>query len=767
MQTELKIVSLASEFYNSLVFRKLGDDKSNEEMKQHLESAEILLCDEFSYQKGLLELLRDNQHCVLFTSFKFTSNAVPISSEIDKFITFSLSFSLRSTCAIANFAFGYMKHCHSSIHLSSRPAHNFEGEPVDIKIVEEENFVATCVNTICQYSEKCSGLDTLPVLCFMDLEIRNLIINILISQDFSCSSTEFGMYLQQPGSPLVQFFRPRDVEGSEFGAVLILISFKHYSEIMKHTEVDFLTAITRASTKLSIIVNNEQLTNCQPSCTCRKDDYERSLDEIRYKSDLKSSHLLIGPKIPAMSDFVKSVHPPVRIPGLDVSQYVREEGGSFLYTKDVYKESHLEKLQEFGIQEIRILDLAFAQPFYLCTRQMIGWFSENRNHVFNIIILDGSNERPPFELLNVIDFCKFHANGKVGYYITEKHASKEPPDERKNRKHIKWGDWKEKASEAFRLKRTMTAFYLYNISLRVLDDEYEENLSHSNFLRDCSNDVALQSLHTAQIKRIEQAKLYTNLSLVSIELPAATLDGIEWYYALLTQWGDFNHGKRSIPHSMWMAIDFGLAAIHTNACWKKSYDRIDIAMKSLKTFFKKQREGIMNKVSNSSNDNALQHLIAEEKQNGSSIIFWTAADYPAAAEFNCKVLNYRRLLLSAAHQKELIACRKSISFLALQLSRESVEQELWGTEETKNDVPENIFYVIKSYKYKVRLALAALVWNPCTPEGYDILFATMSHMENLIKRLRVSIENRNERDFLQRLIRYEISVKASSSIKVD
>ena len=599
----------------------------------------------------------------------------------------------------------------------------------------------------------------------MDLEIRNLIINILISQDFSCSSTEFGMYLQQPGSPLVQFFRPRDVEGSEFGAVLILISFKHYSEIMKHTEVDFLTAITRASTKLSIIVNNEQLTNCQPSCTCRKDDYERSLDEIRYKSDLKSSHLLIGPKIPAMSDFVKSVHPPVRIPGLDVSQYVREEGGSFLYTKDVCKESHLEKLQEFGIQEIRILDLAFAHPFYLCTRQMIGWFSENRNHVLNIIELNGSNERPPFEFLDVIDRCKFYASGKVGYNFPENHANKKPPEHEKNWKHFKWGEWKEKASEAFRLKRTMTAFYLYKISSDVLDDEYEENLSHSNFLRDCSNDVALQSLHTAQMHRIERAKLYTNLSLVSIELPATTLDSIECSFDLLIQWGDYNHGKRSLPHSMWMAIDFGLAAIHTNACWKKKLRQNRYCNEKSQNFF--QREGIMNKGSNSSNDNALQQLIAEEKQNGSSIIFWTAADYPAAAEFNCEVLNYRRLLLSAAPQKELIDCRKSISFLALQLSRESVEQEFWGTEETKNDVPKNIFYVIKSYKYTVRLALEALVWNPCTPEGYDTLFATMSHMENLIKRLRVSIENQNERDFLQRLIRYEISVKASSSNKVD
>ena len=111
MQIGLKIVSLVSEFHDSLVFRKFGDKKSKEELKQHLESAEVLLCDEFSYQKGLLELLQDNQHCVLFTSFKFTPNSFPISFQKDKLIMFSLSFSLRSTCAITNFAFGHLEHC--------------------------------------------------------------------------------------------------------------------------------------------------------------------------------------------------------------------------------------------------------------------------------------------------------------------------------------------------------------------------------------------------------------------------------------------------------------------------------------------------------------------------------------------------------------------------------------------------------------------------------------------------------------------------------
>ena len=188
------------------------------------------------------------------------------------------------------------------------------------------------------------------------------------------------------------------------------MSFNHVNEIGRQIYPKFLTAISRATSKTAIIINQDQLSECRESenligCCCAFDVYEKYVEEIRTENDVKIRYLLIGPKELALNDFVQSdqltlIH---KIPNIIL--YVAKKGNaSFLYCQNVYKESNLDKLYEWGIRKIVILGDSFCWLFYQHTVWMIMLYSEKKNIAFNIRCPDASTRESAGNLISVLEY---------------------------------------------------------------------------------------------------------------------------------------------------------------------------------------------------------------------------------------------------------------------------------------------------------------------------------------------------------------------------
>ena len=117
-------------------------------------AAKLLLCDEFVHDMHLVRHLRDDHHCVLFTTTKCNSHYLQSYFLNSKWDSFQLSFSLRSSGAIANFANNWVNRDELiDTSFSCRPSQNFEGEPNDIVFAKSCDFVPASDRLISLYFE--------------------------------------------------------------------------------------------------------------------------------------------------------------------------------------------------------------------------------------------------------------------------------------------------------------------------------------------------------------------------------------------------------------------------------------------------------------------------------------------------------------------------------------------------------------------------------------------------------------------------------------
>ena len=612
--------------FGNLFFNTPEDKELQGCFKEKFQAAKLLLCDEFALQERLLRFLQDDQHCVVFTSAKHNKPSLPRTFQNPNWTSFKLSFSLRSTGAIANFADGWIKRNNlSRINFSCEPAHNFEGESNDIVFAKNHNFVSRSVSLISHYYERVSGgFQVLPVICFMSQETRSKILTAVLKTIFNCDPGEpFGLLLEQ-GKPLVKFYEPSELEGLEFVAVIILINFKHVKEIGRQFEFEFLTAITRALKKTVIIMNQDQLGECREndykeigSC-CQYDVYKSYFDEIRIIRYVNTRYLLIGPNKPTVEDFVESQHQP--IPEMNnVHLYVARNGGaSFLYCQDVYKQSHLDKLYEGGIREIVILDDNFCWPFYRHTIVMIDSYSEKRNDAFNVRLPHASGRQSANELVSLLEYCQgVCKNPPTLANFREKWSTKEA---KPNWEYFSWRQWKEKASEAYKLRKKFLALNLYQCSQSILQDEYIALLLKEDVLLAAEN-------------KTERAKLLTNSALVLID---ATKFEVEYDESVLRQLLVFRDEEvfpYETPISMIRAIGLSLQGVIVNACWNRNYERLNKAMTELKKYFKSELQKMEIMHSESSRDAEMKKMIDREKENKCIVELWESKCdyYPATS----------------------------------------------------------------------------------------------------------------------------------------
>ena len=344
-------------------------NRFREKFSTQLQNAKILLCDEFRYENHeyLLGGLRNDQHCVLFASAK----DYKIGSNYD---VVHLDASLRSTCKIAKFADDWIKVKHlSTFEFECRPAHNFEGEDIDVTFVEKRNdetenkieFVENCVNVISEHAQKSAGLEIIPVVPFVDSEIRKLIIKKLEEQNYTCYTPNFGKsnddaaqkaFPKQDAAkitsadlPSISFFNEADIEGSEFGTVVVLLHLEDPSYIPKGVGKNFFTAITRASVKVVIVftaiacIDDFRRNNSEDEI---KEKFQKVINIVREKRECQPSVIIVG-NIPDAPGFRKQIgERSLQIPQIDgISLYVGDQS-CFLHIDDVFKKTDFEKLRD-------------------------------------------------------------------------------------------------------------------------------------------------------------------------------------------------------------------------------------------------------------------------------------------------------------------------------------------------------------------------------------------------------------------------------------
>ena len=377
--------------------------------KQQVASATVVLCDEFLLEDNgyhtILEWLQPDQNCFLFTS--------DISCvELPQFETIHLKASLRSTGSISRFATRWREWCNAK-EFDCHPAHNFEGEAVDIQIIpktgrvpnrllEYPHFTARCATLIKHTAEKLKDHEALPVICFMSdvasstllSTFRKLFPNIII-QEFIAKKIH---RLVEHG-PIVVLLSPGNVEGTEFGAVVVVVSYTHMSDFASLDDRLFLTAITRASTKLTIIVSDSQLMDCRelkddPSEKCKEctdAGHNLKLQELFADYDAieeKPFILLVGNK-PSLVSFQQQKYDDSDLSSIGgVSEYVGAQG-SFLHVEDVSEISSLETFRIFGIKCIVMgsenSSCDIQTTFYLYTYKLIEAFSKKTWELFQNI----------------------------------------------------------------------------------------------------------------------------------------------------------------------------------------------------------------------------------------------------------------------------------------------------------------------------------------------------------------------------------------------
>ena len=762
---------------------KAFDEKSfanfHQEFSTQLQNAKILLCDEFRHENHeyLLGGLRNDQHCLLFASAK----DYKIGPDYD---VIHLGASLRSTCKIAKFADDWIKTKHlSTFEFECRPAHNFEGEDIDVTFVEEKRndeiknkieFVEKCVKVIAEHAQKSAGLEIIPVVPLVDSGIRTLIINKLEEQNYTCYTPSFKMInddaaqnavprqdaakLTSAALPSISFFSEADIEGSEFGTVIILLRLKDPSQIPTGMGKYFFTAITRASIKVVIVLTDTasikdfKRSNSEDELT---EQFQQAINIIREKRELQPSVIIVG-NIPDVPGFRKQIgERSLQVPQIDgISLYVGKQS-CFLHIRDVYKESDLKKLSHFGIRLLILFNQCTTCPwqflFYHSSLKCLKLFKEKNRNSFNFYNLSCLDENLINELLCVVRFCS-ETCGKTKKGLPEAAISR--PLGYYNAPTPKsvvfsWDKWKAKAAEHYRLGQKIFAADKYVESIVLLERQYYSRISQQQV-----------NVHGAIQDRIDLAKLCTNVALMYMKHYEDPSDEQMEIFDRFRSQEDLGS---TFQNCMMTAFRHAMRAIEWNASWKRSFERITEMIVKMKEHYTEKESSLQNV-----SDTELEEIVKQEKSKEVDLSFAKfrkEVSFPLSPFHQAKqdqLDHVIKLYKTEARSKpfdQLLALRKQISEMCKMLAQES------SLLIQKRTVDGKINFVAlvqigcearQVFEYPVQLSMEALYWNPLEKGCYGILNQALDRLEKVVKFLERSATSLGQDAYLKQITQYEV-----------
>ena len=301
--------------------------------------------------------MRDDQHVIMFSS-----------SRKSGFLTFersahlNLTACLRSSAENAKFANDWVQLANELVdERQVGYSHNFHGEEPDIHYVPEASsehtdevppFVEKSVDIVRNFACKFKDLHFLPVLVFMPEEIVNKIMMVLEKTltvqrgSYQTPNEKYGEATKS-GHPTVRLLNFTETEGSEFAVAILLIYGQDYKERMFFIRDRFLTAITRATTKMAVVYG-------QRSDICSQDNLKKA---VSAQMELVENHvemedlntILVGrsydedPTFEIISDQEMASIKMPNIPGIQCLR-VRRSGVRIFQIDDLFRKEDIKTI---------------------------------------------------------------------------------------------------------------------------------------------------------------------------------------------------------------------------------------------------------------------------------------------------------------------------------------------------------------------------------------------------------------------------------------
>ena len=734
--------------------------------KHRLESCKLFLCDEFSYDNHgyLLGDLRDDQNCVLFASAK---NETLDSS----YQHIHLGASLRSSCKIVQFADRLLKSGRlQNLELECKPAHNFEGVTPDIRILSRsaddseadklQIFIEEAVSTIVEYAEQSRGLDRIPVIPFIDMESNQRVLEELEARGLECCSSNFSHNVRETddGSerdssttltnssvPTICFFEEADIEGAEFRIVVLLMRHKNPGDIRVGLGRKFFTAVTRASTKLVIVIS-EGASNESRSCNnianniVNRDSLSKILKE---KITARTPTLLVGPlTLFEGFRFIPEICWPTGIPKINgIKCFSGPNEEIILQIDDVFKIEDLEALQTFGIRLLVLLndnsDSKLRCKFFESTYQCIRAFTKDCKNAFKVcnLMINYADLREELQSLETFLY-KQKTNDFLNLSIQRRPFEAPLPKE----DLFSWQNWKLKGHEHYRLGHKLLAADKLMVSIVVLETKYRKYLSQ------CQVEWAVQA-------RKELAKLCTNVSMMYLK-------------HLRSQSKCTLHQEVTATFNECIVSAFyhAIKATRLNRCWQKSYERIRDAIAMTKKLSASTEQN-----RTTTNERAvLQELVkkdlsrkgAHEMKFDPSFLTDGRNDIVEAArekrsyELTIKIdENCRGETID-----EIVAKRRLLSRMYVAVGRTSLDLIKSNTNPAR-DINFKLAHqeTINLFSLCCRFAIEALNWNPFEMSAKTLIAQSLTRIENSVNRLEHIASEMNEANLLPAIVLEDIA----------
>ena len=661
-----------------------------------------------------------------------------------------LGASLRSTCRIAKFADSWIHAKHlGNFEFSCNPAHNFEGENLDIKFVkeggtnleqDEQQFVQQCVNFICEHAEKWRGLEVLPVVPLLDCKSKEMVKQKLLEQSFTCFSPSFRAHgsnqniprqdsakISSNDLPVISFFNGSIIEGAEFGTVLILVRLKEPSQVPAGLGQQFFTAITRASTRVAIIVGEIKSTeDFQKNCTESNlnEKFEEILRIVRQRRESKPSIVIVGANssIPGFRNESRSSTP---IPEVDgVSLHVDNQT-CFLHMDDLYKQSDLVKLQEFGIRLVILFNENATCPwqflFYYSSLKCIKRFINETGNSFRLFNLTDLNEDKIDEIVCLAGFCAEQSGlpGATQPDLSRQHKRYDSPAPESS--IFSWDKWKAKGTEHYNRGQKIFAADNYVQSLVLLERQYYSHIA------------APSDFNAAVQARQELAKLCTNVATMYIqhhENPSHEQQEIYDRFRL-----DFELGA-TFESCINTAFRHAMRAIEWNAGWRKGFAKVSEITSKIEQYYSEKKLSIQN-----SSDTALQEILSEKeirKTDQCFVRFRQDVTFPlpnfSQTSLDATIETYKDQS-ETAKLENLISLRKKISELCAKSASESftlIKSRVTASNAVNFiDLLQIGCEARQLFEYPIQIAMESLYWNPFQPEAYDEISRSLDRLKDI------------------------------------
>ena len=714
-----------------------------------LQGIKIFFCDETSPQlyKYFLDNLREDQHCVLFSS----DNRPQTEAGVEHV---HLSSCLRSTRQIANFANSFVDVAPKNVYLAL-PNAKLDGERVEVTFVQtaeerkslhfkEKPFLSKCIDIIHKNAQRLNGLGFIVVVPFVKPDFLQLLTERLKELQYRCHEQEVPSNLDlssrthamaAPISRDIFFCNPQKIEGCEFSTVLVLVDAGFFETFTFSSFGNpILTAVTRASLKAEIIVNDcdipddnhmhKYLTNIH------EEKMKGVIDRVRKLSAEQKPTVLFVGKLPYAADF-QQVFFCDDIPEIeDVSLY-RAQQGCFLHMNDIYLQSDLQKLFDFGIREIFIANTDLAchwnYLFYVASIHCVRKFSLQRagRLLFNGLAFNVNIMKLQVDLHLEFLRQQSSANYKPDFCdhrFWQDFEESMPLDE-----PAKWRIWKDKAEELHKIGEITSAITTYESSIKLLKRRIESVPTTDNSKRFMD-------------EKGELAQFYSTLSRIYAEHARNIIRGTRLHY---------NFENFHFEEGLVKAFRNAAEALRLRINLQQEFELMKVVISKLRSYSQSESFQL-----------TFNQLTFEEKtgikicrlrhQSKVSFMAKDASFDAEMAELDSLISNYDLKTMNES-TAELSKNRKAVSAQAKKMSERSLSLILEASADHQPEVEDefkHLFNVVRQlFEYPVQLAMLSIHWhfpekNKKEPEGNaipgecpQVLDSALSQLEDAMNQL--------------------------------